>query len=243
MRHGPEHSQPVDARALARAAGGAAHPRGGADSRAGRAGAAARRVGGRRGDGGRPAGGGPSSRGCGSRGRAGLPPCAHEGTERRLVRPHDPVAQTDGESGKNKAHTGNNVLRVHALLLIRFLSDTDGGRVHDQPLADATPYPWPAGSRWLQELGFLAFTLPPVESLRPMKTPRGQDLTLEQQRANQALHHRRRRIEQVQSSVKRGRVVKDRIRLWKDGVRDLVMARCCALHNFRVRLTPWQPMV
>ena len=47
----------------------------------------------------------------------------------------------------------------------------------------------------------------------------------------------------VKSSVKRCRIVKDRIRLWKQGVRDLVMELCCALHNFRVRLTPWQPMV
>ena len=39
------------------------------------------------------------------------------------------------------------------------------------------------------------------------------------------------------------RIVKDRIRLWKQGVRDLVMEICCALYNFRVRLTPWQPMV
>jgi len=36
---------------------------------------------------------------------------------------------------------------------------------------------------------------------------------------------------------------KDRIRLWKKGVRDVVMELCCALHNFRVRLTPWQLMV
>ncbi len=64
-----------------------------------------------------------------------------------------------------------------------------------------------------------------------------------QQLAHQALHHRRLRIEPVNRSVKRCRVVKDRIRLWKDGVRDLVMELCCALHNFRVRLTPWQPMV
>jgi len=27
-------------------------------------------------------------------------------------------------------------------------------------------------------------------------------------------------------------------RLWKEGVCDLVMELCCALHNFRVRLTP-----
>jgi len=72
---------------------------------------------------------------------------------------------------------------------------------------------------------------------------RGQELTLEQHVANQALTQRRLRIEHVNSSVKRCRIVKDRIRLWKAGVRDLVMDICCALHNFRVRLTPWQPMV
>jgi hypothetical protein len=75
------------------------------------------------------------------------------------------------------------------------------------------------------------------------KKPRGQELTLARQLANQALHSRRLRIEHVNSSVKRCRVVKDRIRLWKKGIRDLVMGICCALHNFRVRLTPWQPMV
>jgi hypothetical protein len=77
----------------------------------------------------------------------------------------------------------------------------------------------------------------------PTKKPRSQELTLEQQRANQTLHDRRLRIEHVNRGVKRCRIVKDRIRLWKQGVRDLVMARCCALHNVRVRLTPLQPMV
>src|SRR5438552_1824726 len=84
---------------------------------------------------------------------------------------------------------------------------------------------------------------PQVEILMPTKKPRGEELTPEQQRANQALHQRRLRIEHVNSSVKRCRIVKDRIRLWKEGVRDLVMELCCALHNFRVRLTPWQPMI
>src|SRR5215475_13464346 len=60
--------------------------------------------------------------------------------------------------------------------------------------------------------------------------------------AYQALNQRRLRIEHVNSSVKRCRIVKDRIRLWKQGVRDLVMELCCALHNFRVRLNPWLPM-
>jgi hypothetical protein len=136
-----------------------------------------------------------------------------------------------------------NVLLVNAPLTILFLSETHGGRVHDKRIAEATPYPLPAGSHLLQDLGFLAFTLPQVAILMPTKKPRGQELTLEQKLTNQALHQRRRRIEHVHSSVKRCRIVKDRIRLWKEGVRDLVMELCCALHNFRVRLTPWQAMV
>ncbi len=132
---------------------------------------------------------------------------------------------------------------MNALLIVLFLSETCGGRLHDKPMAAAPPYPLPAGSRLLQDLGFLAFTLPQVEILMPTKQPRGQERTLEETLANPALHHRRLRIEHVNRSVKRCRIVKDRIRLWKEGVRDLVMELCCALHNFRVRLTPWQPMV
>ena len=132
---------------------------------------------------------------------------------------------------------------VNALLIILFLSDTHGGRVHDKRIADATPYPLPAGSRLLQDLGFLAFTLPEVTILIPTKKPRGEELPWEQQLANQALNQRRLRIEHVNSSVKRCRIVKDRMRLWKQGIRDLVMELCCALHNFRVRLHPWLPMI
>src|SRR5712691_13348944 len=232
----------MDSRPLARAAGGAAHPQGCPEPLLDRAGAAARRHGGRRGHGGHAAGGGGGPRRRPSR-CTGVPPFAHDGTERRIVRPQDPAEQTECYSGKKKDHTVKNVLLVNALLIILFLSDTYGGRTHDKPIADATPYPLPAGSRLLQDLGFLAFTLPQFAILMPTKKPRGQELTLEQQLANQALHHRRLRIEHVNSSVKRCRMVKDRIRLWKAGVRDLVMDICCALHNFRVRLTPWQPMI
>ena len=61
--------------------------------------------------------------------------------------------------------------------------------------------------------------------------------------SDQELHQRRLRIDHVHSRVKRCRSVKDHIRLWKKGVRDLGMDICGALHHFRVRLTPWQPMV
>jgi hypothetical protein len=124
------------------------------------------------------------------------------------------------------------VLLINAALTILFLSDTDAGSTHDQRIADATPYPLPAGSRLLQDLGFVAFTLDHVEIIMPTKKPRGRSIA-----------RRRVRIEHVNSSVKRCRIVHDTNRLRKVGVRDLVMEICCALHNFRVRLIPWQPMI
>jgi hypothetical protein len=106
--------------------------------------------------------------------------------------------------------------------------------VHAKRMADATPSPLPAGSRLLQDLGFLAFTLPQGAIRMPTKQPRGQERTREQQQANQALPYRRLRLVHVNRSGQRCRIVKDRIRLWTEGVRDVVMDICWALHNVRV---------
>jgi len=136
-----------------------------------------------------------------------------------------------------------NVLLINALLLILFLSDTYEGSAHDKRIADGTPYPLPSGSKLLQDLGFLAFVLDGVECITPFKKPRGGTLTDEQKTFNQHLAHRRVRIEHVNSSVKRCRIVKDTIRMFKENARDMVAEICCGLHNFRVRITPWKPMV
>src|SRR5438552_3058878 len=203
----------VDPRPVAGIARGAARPRRCPRPLPDRPRPAARRLGGRRGDRGRPSGGGARPCGTHPSRRAGLPPCAHDGTERRIVRPQDPAEQQESYSGKKKDNTVKNVLLVNALLVILFLSDTHGGRVHELRIAEATPSPLPAGSGLLQDLGFLSFTLPQVAILMPTKKPRGEELTLEQHLANQALHQRRLRIEHANSSVKRCRIVKDRIRL------------------------------
>jgi hypothetical protein len=95
----------------------------------------------------------------------------------------------------------------------------------------------------LQDLGFLAFTRDQVAIILPTRKPRGRNLTPAQQAANRRIARRRVRLEQVNSRVKRCRIVHDTSRLRKAGVRDRVMEVCGALHNFRVRLRPWQPMV
>src|SRR5262249_25164689 len=88
---GSGQSESVDPHALARAAGRAARPRRCPGPLPDGAGATTRCLGGRRGHRGRPSRGGTST----PRRRAGGPPFAHDGTERRIVRPHDPAEQTD----------------------------------------------------------------------------------------------------------------------------------------------------
>jgi hypothetical protein len=132
---------------------------------------------------------------------------------------------------------------INVALTMLLLSETYAGSTHDQRMAEGTPYPLPAGSRLLQDLGFLALTLPQVDVIMPTKKPRGRLLTRAQKAANRRIARRRVRIEHVNSSIKRCRIVHDPCRLRKAGVRDLLMEVCSGLHHFRVRLTPWQPMV
>jgi hypothetical protein len=90
-------------------------------------------------------------------------------------------------------------------------------------LPDATSYPLPAGSRLLQALGFLAFTLPQVEILMSTKNHATRNCPWNsnwQTRPCTIADC----IEHVNSRVKRCRIVKDRIRLWKEGVRRATFA-------------------
>ena len=67
--------------------------------------------------------------------------------------PRHPTEQARCYSGKKKCHTVKNVLLINAVLTILFLSETYAGSTHDKRMADATPYPLPAGSHLLQDLG------------------------------------------------------------------------------------------
>jgi hypothetical protein len=124
-----------------------------------------------------------------------------------------------------------------------FLSDTYEGRVHDKAIADATPYRLPHGSVVVDDLGFLGYLLPGVQHIRPFKHPKGGHLTPEQKAHNQYVAQVRVLIEHIITRVKRCRIVKDTIRLWKDDIRDTVMEVACGLHNFRLRLNPWPERV
>jgi DDE superfamily endonuclease len=67
--------------------------------------------------------------------------------------------------------------------------------------------------------------------------PRGK--TPSEQAANRAISSSRNRIEHAIGGVKSYRIVKDKIRLLKDGIRDTIMETCCGLQNFRLQYRPW----
>lgn len=107
------------------------------------------------------------------------------------------------------------------------------GHIHDKRLADESGYHLPAGSILYQDSGFQGFSLPQVTIVQPKKKPRGRALTDEEKAENRRISSIRVCIEHCIASIKRYRMVADRIRIHCPQIRDTIMEICCGLHNFR----------
>jgi DDE superfamily endonuclease len=122
---------------------------------------------------------------------------------------------------------------------ICFLSATYEGKASDKHLAELEGYTLPQGSCLYQDMGFQGFILNGITIVQPKKKPPGGELTPPEKATNRAISSIRIRIEHAIGGVKRSRMVKDKIRLWKDGIRDTIMETCCGLHNLRLQYRPW----
>jgi hypothetical protein len=120
-----------------------------------------------------------------------------------------------------------------------FLSYTCEGKASDKSIAELAGYTLPPGSCLYQDKGFQGFFLSGIAIFQPKKTPPGGELTPPEKETNRRISSIRIRIEHAIGGVKRYRIVKDKIRLLKDGLRDTVMETCCGLHNFRLQHRPW----
>lgn len=85
-----------------------------------------------------------------------------------------------------------------------------------------------------QDLGFPGHKPEGVEIRMPEKKPKNGELSEEQKRSHKEKSSIRVKVEHALGKVKIYRILKDRIRLWKQGVKDMVMALCCGLHNFKL---------
>jgi hypothetical protein len=120
-----------------------------------------------------------------------------------------------------------------------FLSPTYEGKANEKSLADLEGYTLPRGSCLDQDMGFQGYTREGLIMVQPKKTPPGGELTPPEQAVNRAISSIRIRIEHAIGGVKRSRMVKAKIRLLKDQLRETIMETCCGLHNFRLQYRPW----
>jgi hypothetical protein len=163
----------------------------------------------------------------------------HDGTERPIQRPKDPDVQKIYYSGKKKQHTLKNNFIINAWGKVRFLSATWEGKKHDKRVADEAGYTFPQGSTVYQDTGFQGFRPQGVIIMQPKKKPKGGYLTPEEKAENRRIASIRVRIEHAIGSVKRYRIVKDKLRNWKRGLQDQLLETCCGLHNFRLNFRSW----
>ncbi len=163
----------------------------------------------------------------------------HDATERPIPRPFDYARQREYYSGKAHAHTIKNQLLIDHSCRVLFLSPTVEGKMHDKKLADQSPYSLPPGSRLFQDAGYQGLTLEGVAIRQPKKKKKGQPLSDLDKSVNQWISSIRIRMEHAIGGVQRLRIVQDKIRIWKGGIRDSIMTICCGLHNFRLKFRPW----
>jgi hypothetical protein len=123
--------------------------------------------------------------------------------------------------------------------MIRCLGATYEGKWHDKSLADDETYILPEDSVLYQDMGFQGFVVAGAVIVQPKKKPKGGELTAEEKEENRRINRIRVRIEHVIGSVKRYRIVKDKLRLWREHIHDMLIETCCGLHNFRLRYRPW----
>ena len=124
--------------------------------------------------------------------------------------------------------------------VIHVMSATYAGKWHETSLVDDEVYSLPVGSVLYQDMGLQGFTVVHVTVQQPTKKPRGGVLTVEQKEENRRIARENMRSEHTIGSVKRCRIIKDKLRSWQDTVRDTVMAIAAGLHNLRLRDRPWQ---
>ena len=127
----------------------------------------------------------------------------------------------------------NNVL-VNEAGRVVFLSHTYAGSKHDKTIVDEEGWQFPAGITLHQDLGFKGHRPEGVRVQMPDRKPRTKDLTEAQKQQNRQKASMRVKVEHTIGRVKIYRVLKDRIRMYKRGIKDLLMELGCGLNNFKL---------
>lgn len=157
-----------------------------------------------------------------------------DATERAVPRSVDWERQKYEYSGKKGYHTYKNLLLSDQQNRIRYLSPTVAGSMHDKALADEMELEFLPQQSLLLDLGFVGYHPEGGQPILPVKKPQHGELSDFDKLYNRLLAHIRVKVEHVMAGVKRIRIVKDKIRLQAENLRDQVMLIACGLHNLRI---------
>lgn len=128
----------------------------------------------------------------------------------------------------------NNVICDKSKRII-FLSKTYEGSKHDKSIIDTEKWKLPKGIVVHEDSGFEGHQQKGIIINRPMKKPKGRELTQKQKTANKRKASKRVLVEHSIGHVKIYRIVKDTIRLRKENAKDIVMEICCGLSNWKMK--------
>lgn len=157
-----------------------------------------------------------------------------DATERAIPRSVDSERQRHEYSGKQHTHTLKNVLVSQQQNQILYLSATVAGSMHDKALADEMELEFLPEQCLLLDLGFMGYEPEGAQTLLPIKKPYKGERSAADKLYNRLLASVRVKVEHVMAGVKRIKIVKDKIRLHGELIRDKVMLIACGLHNLRI---------
>jgi len=155
-------------------------------------------------------------------------------TERQVYRSTCYKTQKEYYSGKKKTHTVKNLAFSDKDGYIIFLSETYEGTVHDKAILDEIRINI-GEENILMDLGFQGAEKKYPNVITPFKKPKNKELSQLQKEINKQISSLRVRIEHAFSSIKRLKVVQEKIRLKTAEIRDKIMTIATALHNFRMK--------
>jgi DDE superfamily endonuclease/Helix-turn-helix of DDE superfamily endonuclease len=162
-----------------------------------------------------------------------------DGTERPTQRPQQARRQRARYSGKKKRHTVKNVIGNDATKRIVLLGKTQGGRVHDYPLLQASGWlpQLPEGLRLWVDRGFqgIEHAAPQLVVFQPRKKPRGGRLPQWAQALNGLTAKVRVLAEHAIGGVKRLRCLTDIYRNRRKNWEDHLMVIGCGLWNLHLQ--------
>jgi hypothetical protein len=156
-------------------------------------------------------------------------------TERTVGRREDDDGQAVEYSGKKKRHTVKHLALSTADGYLLYLSPAFEGSVHDKTIWDDIEM-GQSSLNLLGDLGFLGIEQEYPNAILPFKKPKKGQLTELQKQINQVISKHRVKIEHVFSSIKRLKIIQNKIRLKTYEVRDRIMAIAAALHNLRMTM-------